>query len=169
MSEPTGAQEPGPPPSETTRRASESLAVLTTTVLPADTNLYGNVFGGHLVALIDKTASITASRHARRNVVTARIDRLDFVAPVRLGDILTVSSRLNYVGRTSMEIGATVTSENRLTGRTALACSALLTFVAIDDASRPAEVPRLTLETADDRERFEAGRARAQARRSSQG
>jgi len=146
------------------RSASHSLAVHTTTVLPADTNAYGNIFGGHLVALIDKTASITASRHAHRNVVTASIDRVDFRSPVRLGDIVTVTARLSYVGRSSMEIGVEVMAENRLTGQSVGACSALLTFVAIDEAGRPAAVPRLTLTTDDERARFEAGRLRAATR-----
>jgi acyl-CoA hydrolase len=139
-----------------------------TTVLPADTNAYGNIFGGHLVALIDKTASITASRHARRNVVTASIDRVDFLQPVRLGDIVTITSRLNYVGRTSMEIGVEAVSEDRLSGEKARACSALLTFVAIDRNGRPAEVPPMRLEDDAERARFDEGRARAAARRKTQ-
>ena len=144
----------------------DSVAVHTTTVLPADTNAYGNLFGGHLVALIDMTASITASRHARRNVVTASIDRVDFIQPVRLGDMLTVTARLNYAGRSSMEIGVDVIAENRVTGERTRACDARLTFVAIDEGGHPASVPRLRLETDEERERFEAAKARALARRS---
>ena len=92
---------------------SASLAVMTTTVLPEDTNAYGNIFGGQLLAWIDKTAAISAFRHARRNVVTASIDRVDFIRPVRLGDIVTVSSAVRYVGRSSMEVSAEVESELR--------------------------------------------------------
>ena len=147
------------------RAPSESLAVHTTTVLPADTNAYGNLFGGALVALIDKTASITASRHARRNVVTASIDRVDFLEPVRLGDILTVTARLNWTGRTSMEIGVEAHSENRIDGHQVLACAALLTFVAIGDAGKPVPVAPVLPETAEEKLRFEDGRARAEARR----
>ena len=164
---PTGPTPPreGAGPDATSRTPADSVAVLTTTVLPADTNAYGNVFGGHLVALIDKTSSITASRHSRRNVVTASIDRLDFLEPIRLGDILTLRSWMNYVGRTSMEIEVDVTTEDRLTGVSHRACSAFLTFVAIDDQGRPARVPPLRLETDDERARFEAGRRRAEDRR----
>jgi acyl-CoA hydrolase len=148
-----------------TRTPDDSVAVHTTTVLPADTNAYGNLFGGHLVALVDKTASITASRHARLNVVTASIDRVDFHQPVRLGDILTVESRLTYTGRTSMEIETLAWAENRITGDRVHACHALLTFVAIDEEGRPAEVPPLQPRDDAERRRFEAGRARAQARK----
>jgi acyl-CoA hydrolase len=164
---PTG---PTPPAGESVadvpaRPPAESVAVLTTTILPADTNAYGNVFGGHLVALIDKTGSITASRHARRNVVTASIDRVDFIAPVKLGDVLTVTTFLNHVGRTSMEVQAEVEAESRLTGERAHACSALLTFVAIGTDGRTVPVPRLDLSTADERRRDEEGRARSEDRR----
>ena len=137
----------------------------TTTVLPADTNAYGNLFGGALVALIDKTASITASRHSRRNVVTASIDRVDFLLPVRLGDILTVTARLNWTGRTSMEIGVEAHAENRIDGHQVLACSALLTFVAIGDAGRPVPVPPVAPASDEDRKRVEDGKRRAAARR----
>jgi acyl-CoA hydrolase len=165
-SEQGAASPPGiPEAAPTARRPAESIAVSTTTVLPADTNAYGNLFGGHLVALIDKTGSITASRHARRNVVTASIDRVDFIAPVRLGDVLTVTTRLNHVGRTSMEIQADAEAESRLSGERLHACTALLTFVAIGPDGRPVTVPRLTLETADDRRRDDQGRQRAAERR----
>ena len=150
-----------------TRRVEDSRAVLTTTVLPADTNSYGNIFGGALVALIDKIASITAFRHARKNVVTASIDRLDFHEPVRLGDILTLRSWINYVGRSSMEIEVDVTTEDRLSGEGLRACSAYLTFVAIGDGGRPTPVPRLELEGDDETRRFEAGAQRCADRRAS--
>ena len=150
---------------EAERSVEDSRAATTTPVLPADTNSYGNIFGGALVALIDKLASITAFRHARRNVVTASIDRLDFLEPIRLGDILTLRSWINYVGRTSMEIEVDVSTEDRLTGAAHRACSAFLTFVAIDDQGRPTPVPRLRLQVEDERARFDAGRRRAEDRR----
>jgi uncharacterized protein (TIGR00369 family) len=152
-------------PSAPERRVDDARAVMTTPVLPADTNSYGNIFGGALVALIDKVASISAFRHARRNVVTASIDRVDFHEPVRLGDILTLRAWLNYVGRTSMEVEVDVATEDRLTGIAHRACSAFLTFVAIDERGRPSPVPRISLETDDERRRFEEGRRRAEARR----
>jgi acyl-CoA hydrolase len=151
--------------SDAERGVEDSRAATTTPVLPADTNSYGNIFGGALVALIDKLASISAFRHARRNVVTASIDRLDFHEPIRLGDILTLRSWINFVGRTSMEVEVDVTTEDRLTGVSHRACSAFLTFVAIDDHGHPTQVPGLRLDDEDERARFEAGRRRAEARR----
>jgi acyl-CoA hydrolase len=151
------------------RPVSASIAVHTTTILPADTNAYGNLFGGTLVALIDKTASISASRHAWNNVVTASIDRVDFLAPIRLGDIVIMTARLNFTGRTSMEIGVEVESESRLDGRRARACHALLTFVAIDAHGTPVPVPPLDAVTDEDRRLFAEGRARALARRAARG
>ena len=152
-------------PTAVSRLVDDSRAVLTTTVLPADTNAYGNIFGGALVALIDKLASITAFRHARHNVVTASIDRLDFHEPVRLGDILTLRSWMNFVGRSSMEVEVDVTTEDRLSGKCTRACSAFLTFVAIGENDRPAAVPRLEFAAPEERARFEAGTERAKARR----
>jgi acyl-CoA hydrolase len=149
------------------RIVDDSRAVLTTPVLPADTNAYGNIFGGALVALIDKVASITAFRHARRNVVTASIDALDFHEPVRLGDILTLRSWLNYVGRSSMEIEVDVTTEDKLSGASHRACSAFLTFVAVDETGRPTPVPRLRLQGEEQESRFEAGAERCRQRRQS--
>jgi acyl-CoA hydrolase len=168
---PTTAGEPRVPDPEdlAPRSPADSLAILTTTILPADTNAYGNLFGGALVAMIDKTASITASRHARRNVVTASIDRVDFIQPIRLGDIVTIRSRLNYTGRTSMEIGVEAHSEDRRGGAPVHACSAMLTFVAIDDAGHPGSVPPLEVTTDEDRRLFAAGKARAAARRNATG
>lgn len=147
------------------RHPDESIATTTTTVLPADTNAYGNLFGGALVALIDKVASITASRHARRNVVTASIDRVDFLAPVRLGDVLTLRACIHDAGRTSMDIGVEVTAEDRLTGRRVHACSALLIFVAIGDDGQPVPVPPVAAVSPDEKGRQEQARVRAQARR----
>lgn len=147
------------------RAPRDSIATLTTTVLPADTNAYGNVFGGYLMALIDKTASITATRHCRQNVVTASIERVDFLAPVKLGDIIRVSTRLNHVGRASMEVGAEVHAESRLEGTEVHALSAILTFVALGSDGRPTAVPRLLATTEEERARDEAGRRRAEDRR----
>ena len=133
------------------RSPADSLTTSTTTVLPEDTNAYGNLFGGHLVALIDKAASITASRHCRQNVVTASIDRVDFIAPVKLGDILTMVTKLTRVGRTSMVISSTATAESRLTGEKVEACRAVLTFVAVGPDGKPTTVPALCLDPSEER------------------
>ncbi len=124
-------------------------------VLPEDTNIYGNLFGGKLVEWIDKTAGIVALRHARKNVVTANIDNLSFLEPIKLGDVVILKAWLNYVGNTSMEIQVDVYNERRSDGKIVLACRAYLTYVAIDENGKPTAVPKLKLRNEEERKRFE--------------
>ena len=120
-----------------------SRVEMTEIVLPEDTNQYGHVWGGRVMALIDKAAAIAAVRHSRSNVVTASVDSLVFSAPVKLGHILRLLASVNATYRTSMEIGVKVISEEPLTGRQSHCCSAYVTMVALDPVGRPAPVPRL--------------------------
>jgi len=105
-------------------------------------------------------AGAVAVRHARSNVVTATIDRLDFHAPVYVGNLLFLKASMNYVGRTSMEIGVRVEAEDLRTGEVRHTASAYLTFVALDDEGKPSRVPPLVLETDEDRRRWEGGESR---------
>ncbi len=122
-------------------------------VLPEDTNQYGHVWGGRVMALIDKAAAIAATRHCRTNVVTASVDSLVFRAPVRLGHILKMYATVNASFRTSMEVGVKVLSEDPLTGQEAHCCSAYVTMVSLDPDGRPADVPRLVPSGATGRRR----------------
>ncbi|MDA8140348.1 MAG: acyl-CoA thioesterase [Desulfobacteraceae bacterium] len=131
----------------TTRTATESSLVVSYLVMPADTNPAGNVHGGVIMKHIDNTAGIVAYRHARANVVTASIDRLDFHNPAFVGELLTLKACLNYVGRSSMEIGVRVEAENLLSGEVRHIASAYLTFVSLDEKHRPKEVPQLLFQT----------------------
>ncbi len=133
--------------------------------VPSDANIMGSVFGGVILDEVDRTAYITASRHSRMNCVTASIDRVDFLAPVRLGEVLTFVSELTYVGRTSMEIWVRVSAEHLLRGDTRPVGSAFVTMVAVDEQGRPLAVPALALSSADERERYAAGKARMEERR----
>jgi acyl-CoA hydrolase len=130
-------------------------------VLPSDTNALGTAFGGVVVSWIDIAAAIAAQRHARRVVVTASIDKLDFVSSVRQGHIVELRAQVNYTGRTSMEVGVRVDSEDPLTGARAHAATAYLTFVALDEHGRPTPIPKVLPETEDDERRY----AEAQERR----
>src|SRR3954453_5132289 len=131
-------------------------------VLPGLTNVHGTIFGGILMQWIDGAAGISAARHARGLVVTASMDRLHFLRPARLGDVVIVQAQVNLAARSSMEIGVRVFAENQLTGERIQATRAYLTFVAVDDQGRPREVPRLYLETAADQRRSrDAGARRA--------
>lgn len=133
---------------------SESTTTVARIMMPMDANVAGNVFGGTILRLIDEVASIVAFRHARKNVVTASIDRIDFLAPVYIGDLLRLNASLNYVHRTSMEVGVRVEAENPLTGQVRHTGTCYLTYVALDRNGRPAAVPTLTPETEEEKRRL---------------
>ncbi len=114
--------------------------------------------------LIDTAASVVASRHTHKNVVTASIDRLDFLYPVYVGDLVTLRASLNMVGKTSMEIGVRVESENIITGEIRHTASSYLTYVALDDDGNPTTIPPLILQTDDDKRRNREAIARRDAR-----
>jgi len=143
----------------------ESEVSYTTVVLPEDTNTHGNLFGGRLLAMLDKAAFICAARHGRRNCVTASMEHIDFLSPVRQGFIVMLRGRLNFVHRSSMEIGLEAEAENPLTGTRTRTCSAVVTFIALGDDGRPTEVPGLELETDEDRRRYQEGLRRFEARK----
>lgn len=122
-------------------------------MIPQDANPAGNVHGGVIMKLIDTAGAVSASRHARTNVVTASIDRLDFLHPVFIGDFVTLRASVNFVGKTSMEVGVRVEAENLLTGWTRHTSTAYLTFVALDGNGRPLPLPALILETEEQQRR----------------
>jgi acyl-CoA hydrolase len=142
----------------------ESEAYMTNFMMPQDANLRGNVFGGTIMKLIDEICGITAVRHTRGNVVTASIDRMDFIAPIYIGDILRLKSSINYVGTTSMEIGVRIEAEDPRTGQIRHTGTCFLTYVALDEHGRPREVPKLKLETDEDRRRWEEAAIRRKLR-----
>lgn len=135
---------------------------MTQIVMPMHTNgVAGVMFGGVMMQWIDVCAGVAAMRHAGGAVLTASIDRLDFLTPVRVGEICVLAAQVNYAGRTSMEVGCRVETEDMRTGVRRYTTKAYLTFVAIDDAGAPRKIPALTLATDDDRRRHaEAGRRR---------
>jgi len=135
---------------KTVRETSVTMAQV---MLPQDANPAGNVHGGVVMKLIDTAAAVVASRHARSNTVTASLDRLDFHHPVFVGDLLFLKASINMAGRTSMEIGVRVEAENFITGEVRHTSSAYLTFVALDENSRPKAVPPLVFENDDETRR----------------
>jgi uncharacterized protein (TIGR00369 family) len=146
------------------KKVSESSLVMAQLMNPQDANPAGNVHGGVIMRLIDTAGGACAARHSRTNVVTASIDRLDFLGPVFIGDLVTCKASINMVGKTSMEIGVRVEAENLLSGETRKASSAYLTYVAMDAKARPVPVPPLILETDDDFRRNCEARMRREAR-----
>ena len=127
---------------------------------PMDVNNAGNVHGGVIMKLIDEAAAIVAIRHARSNVVTASVDRLDFVSPVYVGDLVTFKASLNLAGRTSMDVGVRVESENLITVEIRHTATAYLTYVALDEDGKPTGVPPLLLETPEEIRRNREAQAR---------
>jgi uncharacterized protein (TIGR00369 family) len=131
----------------------ESQVIMTQVMTPQDVNLAGNVHGGVVMKLIDTAAGVVASRHTHENVVTASIDRLDFLHPLFVGDLVNLKASLNFVGSTSMEIGVRVEAENIRTGEMRHTASAYLTYVSLDENGKPRSVPPLIPESAEEKRR----------------
>lgn len=108
-----------------------------------DANFHGNVHGGVIMRMVDESAAIVAIKHASRNVVTARVERFDFLAPAYIGNVVTIHCAMNYVGRTSMEVGVQVTAEDLLTGEVRHIASSEVIYVALDENGKPTPVPPL--------------------------
>ncbi|MBI2712193.1 MAG: acyl-CoA thioesterase [Bdellovibrio sp.] len=137
---------------------------MTEIVLPSDTNALGSIFGGKIVSWIDIGAAIAASRHARRVVVTASIDALHFLAPVRVGHVVHLRAQVNFASRTSMEVGVRVDSENPLTGEWTHTATAYTTFVALDEKMKPTPIPEIVPQTSEEKRRFREAQKRRESR-----
>lgn len=142
----------------------DSAVMMTEIVLPSHANALGTVFGGTIMSWIDIAAAIAAGRHARRVVVTASIDALNFLAPIKIGHTVQIQAAVNYASRTSMEVGVRVDSEDPLTGIQSHNVSAYTTFVALDARGKPTEVPELVPQTEHEKRRFEEAKKRREAR-----
>jgi acyl-CoA hydrolase len=137
------------------RQARESEAALTELMMPHHANIMGNVFGGVLLSLVDKVAAVAAIRHSHRECVTVSVDKVDFREPIKIGELVTALARVNFAGRTSMEIGVKVIAENVHTGDRRHTNSCYITYVALDENGRPTEVPPIVPETPDEKRRYE--------------
>lgn len=133
----------------------ESQVQMTEMVLPNHTNRLGNLLGGQLMHWIDICAAIAAFRHTNRVCVTASVDELNFLHPIKEGEVVILHGSVNRAFRTSVEVGVKVIAENLLTGERKHANTAYLTFVAIDDSGTPAAVPAIKPETKEETRRFE--------------
>lgn len=140
----------------------DSKTILTDLVLPSETNPLNNLFGGELLARMDRAASIAARRHSRRIVVTASVNHVAFNKAVPLGSVVTVEAKVTRNFKTSMEIYLDVWIEDRESGRKSKANEAIYTFVAVDDTGNPVPVPRIEPQTELEKERYEAALRRKQ-------
>jgi acyl-CoA hydrolase len=134
-------------------------------LMPHEANAHGTAFGGTIMGWIDIVGSMAAQRHCGRQVVTAAIDSLNFRTPVHIGEHVVLRSCVNYVGRTSMEVGVRVTREDPYTGDEVVATTAHLTFVALDEGGRPVEVCAIEPVSDDEKRRYENAKLRMEARR----
>lgn len=146
------------------KKVSESQVEMTEIVLPNDANQLGNLLGGRLMHLIDMAAAIAAARHTNRVCVTASIDELNFIHPIKVGEVVILQASVNRVFRTSMEVGVRVTAEDLLTGTRTHANTAYLTFVAIDEHGRPVPVQGIEPVSLDEKRRYEDAMQRRELR-----
>lgn len=147
------------------RTVAESRSTAIRLMVPTDANFMGNVFGGQILAEIDRVAYVAATRHCRQNCVTASIDGVDFRAPVHVSDVVEWVAQITYVGTTSMEVWIRVSAEPLQGGTRRPVGEAFVTMVALDGQGRPAPVPPLELTSDEERRRYLQGQTRAAARR----
>ena len=143
---------------------SASAVVLSQVMGLTAANFLGNVHGGEIMKLIDTAAGIAASRHAEGPTVTAALDQMSFLHPVRVGNVVTVKAQVNDVGRTSMEVGVRVEAEDLMTGERTHTSSAYLVFVALDENGRPRPVPPIVPQNEDERRRQAEAKIRRESR-----
>lgn len=146
------------------RSPRSSLTEMTELVLPQHSNVLGTAFGGTVLAWIDVAGAICAQRHSGRVSVTAAIDEVNFLSPIRIGDVVILSARLNAAFRTSVEVEVAVQVEDRVTGARRRCVDAFMTFVAVDEHNQATEVPPLLAETGEDERRAAEARERRQKR-----
>jgi acyl-CoA hydrolase len=134
-------------------------------MVPTDANFMGHVFGGAILAEVDRVAYVSGTRHSGKTCVTASFDRVDFLAPVFLGEVVEFDARVTFAGRTSMEVWVQIRAEALEGGSRRVVGNAFVTMVAVDRAGHPTPIPPLRTENAEERRLFEEGRRRMEERR----
>ena len=146
----------------TPKKPSESLTILTDLVLPGETNYLDNLFGGELLARMDRACSIAARRHSRRIVVTASVNQVVFSKSVPVGSVVTIEAKVSRAFKSSMEIYVDVWIEDRQSGSKTKVNEGIYTFVAVDETGKPVEIPKISPETELEKERFNGALRRKQ-------
>jgi acyl-CoA hydrolase len=146
------------------KHARESQVTLAAGMNPADANPLGDVHGGTIMKLVDEAGGLCAIRHARRPTVTVTMDSMSFLSPVKVGDLVTLRASINWIGRTSIEVGIRVEAENVMTGRVSHTNSAYAVYVALDENGRPTPVPPLIVDSDEQRRRWDEGARRQEHR-----
>jgi acyl-CoA hydrolase len=151
------------------RKPSESEMTTARLMMPMDANVMGNVFGGAIMRYMDEIAAVVAWRHAGRNVVTASIDKMNFYAPVFVGNLLILKAEVNFVGTTSMEIGVRIEALDPSTRKGTHTGSCYLTYVALDEKGKPTPIPPLIVTTSEEKRRFNEALGRRKLREAESG
>jgi acyl-CoA hydrolase len=144
---------------------SESRVFQTNRVLPPDTNNHQTLFGGKLMSYIDVVASISAQKHCRASIVTASMDSVDFLHPIRPTDAIHLESFVTFTGNSSMEVFVKVIAEHLITGESKVAATSFITFVSLDEQGKPKKVPAVYPETEEEKYLYESGPERTQLRK----
>lgn len=146
------------------KKISDSKVQIAQVMMPEHSNAAGNVHGGYILKLVDQAGAIVAARHTHQNCVTASVDRMDFISPVYIGNLVFAMASINYTGKTSMEIGVRIEAECLKTGTHTHVGSAYLTFVALDENDKPTEIPQIIIETDEEKRRFNDAKKRREIR-----
>jgi acyl-CoA hydrolase len=146
------------------KQEQEKSLAMTVLMTPDMANFSGNVHGGALLKLLDQVAYACAAKYCKSYVVTASLDHVFFKQMIKVGELVTFSAHVNYVGRSSMEIGVKVEAENLMTGEMRHTNSCYFTMVAVDENGRPQEIPKLQIETEVERRLFKAAEMRKKMR-----
>ncbi len=146
------------------KKVSGSKVELAQVMMPEHSNVAGNVHGGYILKLVDQASAIVAARHTHLNCVTASLDRMDFISPVYIGNLVFAKASINYTGKTSMEIGVRIEAECLRTGTHTHVGSAYLTFVALDENDKPTEIPQIIPETEEEKRRYEDAKGKREIR-----
>ena len=142
----------------------ESIVEMTEVVLPNDTNTFGTLFGGKVMMLMDLAGAIAARRHTNHLVVTAAVDSMAFLHPIKMGDLVVLKASVNRTFKSSLEVGVKVFSEDTQCGERKHTASAYITYVAIDDRGKPTPISSVIPETADEKRRYDEAGLRRNAR-----
>jgi len=146
------------------KRVKDSQVEMRELVLPNDTNPLGTILGGKVMHLMDVAAAMSAMKHSGKTVVTVSVDHIDFLSPIKMGQIIVIKASVNYVHRTSMEVGVKVWAEDFKTGKKTHTSSAYFTFVALDENGKPTRVPEIIPETEEEKRRYREAQERRKAR-----
>ncbi len=146
------------------KNVSDSRTILSEVMMPMYANHYGSIHGGTILKLVDEAAFVTATKHARKNVVVASIDHMDFKHPVNVGDLLLLKASIYHVGKSSMDVEVIIEAEKIKEGRKVNIGRAYLTMVALDENGLPSEVPGIVLKTAEEKRKSREIKIRRQER-----